>query len=53
MNQIPESQGLAPAPINLNDIDLELGALSSRENVIINSNISDIDNDQEDIEDFE
>ena len=41
------------APANLNDIDLELGALSSRENVIIHSNISDIDNDQEDIEDFE
>ena len=43
MNQITESQGLAPAPTNLNDIDLELGAISLRDNIVRNPTVNDIE----------
>ena len=42
-----------PAPTNLNDIDLELGAISPRNNTARISTINNNQNEQEGIEDFE
>ena len=42
-----------PAPTNLNDIDLELGDVSPRENLVNTATMDDIENGQDDIEDFE